>query len=337
MTKQQSHRLIAALVAALAVLRGEVRAEDLGTAFTYQGSLEKGSPPAPVTDTCDFRFGLWDAAVGGAQIGNSPQSVVGVIIQNSVFSVPIDFGPGAFNGAARWLAIEVQCPGDADFVLLTPRIELTAVPYALRASQGVGGLDALTVTSGGDVGIGTTAPGDKLDVVGGIHASGSISSGNSISLCGGAHPQVVPNRIVCDRILEIFIGAPATPGDTNHCDGPAQRALHLGPTATSPNLMGGSEHNTVAVGVVGAVISGGGQFGDANRVTDDFGTVGGGDDNQAGNDMGTPNDATRATVSGGAGNRAIGASQLSGAVQATPLCSPSGAELLPEPATSCQG
>ena len=158
MTKQQSHRLIGALVAALAVLRGEVRAEDLGTAFTYQGSLEKGSPPAPVTDTCDFRFGQWNAAVGGAQVGNSPQSVVGVIIQNSVFSVPIDFGPGAFNGAARWLAIEVQCPGDADFVLLTPRIELTPVPYALRASQGVSGLDALTVTSGGDVGIGTTAP-----------------------------------------------------------------------------------------------------------------------------------------------------------------------------------
>ncbi|MGD8398716.1 MAG: hypothetical protein PVG11_07655, partial [Anaerolineae bacterium] len=31
----------------------------LGTAFTYQGRLEDGGEP--VTDDCDFRFGLWDA------------------------------------------------------------------------------------------------------------------------------------------------------------------------------------------------------------------------------------------------------------------------------------
>ena len=41
MTKQQSHRLIAALVAALAVISGQVHAADVGTAITYQGYLEK--------------------------------------------------------------------------------------------------------------------------------------------------------------------------------------------------------------------------------------------------------------------------------------------------------
>ena len=40
------------------------RAAEVGTAFTYQGSLEK-PPGTPVTDACDFRFGLWDAAAGG--------------------------------------------------------------------------------------------------------------------------------------------------------------------------------------------------------------------------------------------------------------------------------
>ena len=46
------------------------RAADIGTAFTYQGFLEKPAG-TPVNDTCDFRFGLWDAAAGGNQKGNS--------------------------------------------------------------------------------------------------------------------------------------------------------------------------------------------------------------------------------------------------------------------------
>src|SRR3990167_7756628 len=58
------------------------RAADIGTAFTYQGFLEKGSPPAPVTDTCNFRFGLWNAAAGGNQQGASPQTVNGVSVRS---------------------------------------------------------------------------------------------------------------------------------------------------------------------------------------------------------------------------------------------------------------
>lgn len=75
----------------------------------------------------------------------------------------------------------------------------------------------------------------------------------------------------------------------------------------APNLIGGRSDNWVASDVLGATISGGG-FADEtndllNRVTDSFGTVGGGADNQAGNDDGDTND-TLATVGGGYGNRA---------------------------------
>ncbi|MCA9436850.1 MAG: hypothetical protein KC978_13785, partial [Candidatus Omnitrophica bacterium] len=49
-----------------------------------------------------------------------------------------------------------------------------------------------------------------------------------------------------------------------------------------PNLIGGHESNGTSTGVGGGVIAGGGQTGGANRITDDFGSVGGGSDNQAG-------------------------------------------------------
>ena len=42
-------------------------ATPLGAAFTYQGRLDRDGQP--FTGTCDFQFGLWDAASGGSQIG----------------------------------------------------------------------------------------------------------------------------------------------------------------------------------------------------------------------------------------------------------------------------
>jgi hypothetical protein len=109
-------------------------AADIGTAFTYQGRLEKPAGTA-LTDTCDLRFGLWDTAAGGSQVGTSPRTVPDVGVVEGVFTVAIDFGPGAFDGSARWLAVEVQCTADAGFVALTPRVELKPAPHALRAVE----------------------------------------------------------------------------------------------------------------------------------------------------------------------------------------------------------
>lgn len=112
-------------------------AADIGTAFTYQGYLEKPSG-TPLTDTCNFAFRLWDDPGGGTQKGNSPQTAEGVLVSKGVFTVgppDVDFGPGAFDGTARWLAIEVQCTGDVSYVQLSPRLELTPAPYALRAVE----------------------------------------------------------------------------------------------------------------------------------------------------------------------------------------------------------
>jgi hypothetical protein len=99
------------------------------------------------------------------------------------------------------------------------------------------------------------------------------------------------------------------------------RALRLEPSAIlqngvpiTANVIAGSRVNGVEDGVRGATISGGGMpSGDSdptfanegpNRVTDHYGVVAGGYNNQAGNADGTPTNAPLATVGGGVFNRA---------------------------------
>ena len=53
----------------------------------------------------------------------------------------------------------------------------------------------------------------------------------------------------------------------------------MDPTSGSPNIIGGSEANTVDSAVVGATIAGGGESGFPNVITRNFGTIGGGEGN----------------------------------------------------------
>lgn len=75
---------------------------------------------------------------------------------------------------------------------------------------------------------------------------------------------------------------------------------------TSPNLIGGYKNNQVTNGVIGATIGGGGAYAGSNYVTDDYGVVGGGLNNRAGDNDANTSNANYATVSGGQGNRASG-------------------------------
>lgn len=67
--------------------------------------------------------------------------------------------------------------------------------------------------------------------------------------------------------------------------------------ATSPNIIGGYNGNSIPHFLYGATISGGGSWSEENSISGNFGTVGGGYGNQAG---------LGATVGGGGRNRAFG-------------------------------
>jgi len=100
----------------------------VGTEFTYQGRLTDAG--TPVNGTCDFRFALWDASTGGTLVAPEREEI-NVAVTDGLFTVDVDFGGGAFDGAARWLAVAVRCPPEnSSYVDLNPRQAVTAAPYA---------------------------------------------------------------------------------------------------------------------------------------------------------------------------------------------------------------
>jgi hypothetical protein len=174
----------------------------MGTAITYQGSLNDAGSPAD--GLYDFQFKLYDSITEGNQEGNTID-INDVDVIEGHFAVELDFGsdPNIFNGYARWLQIGVR-PGDSNGVhtWLSPRIELMPTPYALYAktaetAETAGGIrggitgsgtanylakftdantlaDSTIYESTGRVGIGTTSPVAKLHV----EESGTAYAGN---------------------------------------------------------------------------------------------------------------------------------------------------------------
>jgi hypothetical protein len=106
----------------------------LGTGFTYQGQL-KDSAGNPISDSCDFRFILYNTEFGGAQVGPLQEKTT-VSVVDGYFTVGLDFGSSAFLGEARWLSVAVRCPaGSGTFTTLSPLQALTATPYAIYSSN----------------------------------------------------------------------------------------------------------------------------------------------------------------------------------------------------------
>src|SRR5579862_23604 len=101
-----------------------------GTAFTYQGRLNDGASSA--NGTYNFTFTLFNTNTAGAAIGG-PVTNDAVAVTNGLFTVPIDFGSSVWDGQTNWLQIGVATNGTTTFTPLTPRQQLTPVPYAIYA------------------------------------------------------------------------------------------------------------------------------------------------------------------------------------------------------------
>lgn len=130
-----------------------------GTRFSYQGSLTDAGSAA--NGTYDFQFRLRTLPISGIPIGPIIP-VNDIVVSDGVFTVPLDFGNGIFNGDARFLEIGVR-PGASSgaYTILSPLQELTPAPYALYALNG-GNWEAsganLTNTNTGFVGIHRSTP-----------------------------------------------------------------------------------------------------------------------------------------------------------------------------------
>jgi len=111
------------------VLCDTLPAQSIGSAFIYQGRLNDGGSPA--NGTYDLEFKLFDALIGGSQIGTT-KLIEDVNVYDGYFTVPLDFGSLAFNGNTRWLEIGVR-PGTSTTrpKALAPRQKITPNPYAL--------------------------------------------------------------------------------------------------------------------------------------------------------------------------------------------------------------
>jgi hypothetical protein len=108
-----------------------VDATSHATSFAYQGHLTDGGQPAD--GSYDLRFLLYDAEVGGSQIGGTI-TAEDVAVSEGLFVVGLDFGGSVFAGDARYLEIGVRAGDSTDtFTVLAPRRPVTPTPYATFA------------------------------------------------------------------------------------------------------------------------------------------------------------------------------------------------------------
>jgi hypothetical protein len=118
--------LVAVLLLGVSMLRAQT------STFTYQGRLNDGA--AAPTGSYDLRFTVFDSP-GGTNIVGGPLTNAVTSVANGLFTVPLDFGSAAFNGADRWLEIGVRSnTAGGAYQTLSPRQLLTSTPYAIRAS-----------------------------------------------------------------------------------------------------------------------------------------------------------------------------------------------------------
>jgi hypothetical protein len=286
-------------------------ANPVTTSFTYQGQLKDSG--GPVNGDCQMVFRLYDDAASGDQVG--PAVTETVSIADGLFTVGLEFGE-VFTGTARWLSIQVQCPGDTGYTTLSPRQALSPVPYALALpglwtqQNGIcpnllggywgnwvaDGVVGATIGGGGESGFPNRVSADYGTVAGGVN---NLADGSLATVGGGDGNQAGGDyAVVAGGIVNRASGDYAAVG--GGWDNTAS-----GDQAT----VGGGEFNA-ASGRHATI--GGGQD---NIITDtaDYATVGGGYSNIANNDYatiggGTENSATMwyATVGGGYSNDATG-------------------------------
>jgi hypothetical protein len=167
--------------------------------------------------------------------------------------------------------------------------------------------DRLTVLANGNVGIGTTTPGARLDVAGNLR----ISASGDLRLEGGGD-IVAPTGLLTERYGDFRNEFERVNSGGFFLDNSSNIVLgNFDYTSFGQTRQG----KIIEDGAIGGFIGGGGRrtsfagqiSANVHRVNDSYGTIAGGLSNTAGRDDGDPLAQAGATVSGGQGNSAFGA------------------------------
>jgi hypothetical protein len=151
----------AALFALLLVLSPALLHGQAPGLINYQGMLTEPGGAAVADGDYDVTFAVYPDSVGGNALWSESRVVA---VQGGLFSELLGsvtpLAAGLFDASPRWMGITVE--DDAE---LTPRMKITSVPWALRASVAD---TALAVAGGAGAGDGHSldaADGDPEDVV----------------------------------------------------------------------------------------------------------------------------------------------------------------------------
>jgi hypothetical protein len=116
--------------------------------INFQGRLTDASGN-PLTGAYNMRFSIYDAASAGAAVWG-PETQNGVNVTNGLFSVllgsSVPITPAVFDGADRWLQIEVW--NGTAWEALNPRLPFSSAAYALSAT----GIKPGTTVRGSNIG-----------------------------------------------------------------------------------------------------------------------------------------------------------------------------------------
>jgi hypothetical protein len=211
------------------------------SAFTYQGKLAEAGLPA--NGVYQFEFKLFDTDSGGNQVG-STQTVIATV-QGGTFTTQLDFGAAAFPADAdRWLEIGVRPNASGSpYTTLSPRQQLSSVPFAVRSRQATSADNATNATTADSA----ITAGNVTGVVAVANGGTGSSTQNFVDLSGDQR------RIAGDKE---FLGTVSVAGASGRFVGDGSGLTNVNASVadgsiTTPKLADGSVTQAKLAFVVG--------------------------------------------------------------------------------------
>ncbi len=236
--------------------------------LSFQG-LIKDTGGNPVNGGVDLEFRIFDAQTLGSLVDMDGDGVVENVIGEDVKQIiAVSVVNGILSTKFGPVSSKAFNGGDRWLEVSVDGSPLSRVGMATAPATS----EQVNIPASGTAAI-------SIDASGNVTIPGTIHFGNSIIVDG------IANTISSSADLELHLSS--------------GRVMRFEPNSASPNIIAGHPDNSVAAGVTGATIGGGGQRAESNnRVEANFGTIGGGSNNSA--------ISAGANISGGSGNTADG-------------------------------